>query len=208
MTKFSNTKNFSVMSALMVLGLVASAQAETDAWTQEQIEALFPPPKDGWEVGSVSLEQEAGLAAGIEAMAPATDQDAATRVRMRAIRSYRAPGKRIAMAIDTEDIESAVQIEGIVAGFKAGGKLREQIQQSGLTIVEHHGFAGIYRRSDENVEWAFKIGSAGVLVLRCAYSDCIDDLEHVVDIVDFESLSRFVAFDHRDGSPETGRTPD
>lgn len=185
----------------------AAANEMKSGWTQDDIAVLFPAPFDTWSAEDVAVEKRDTITSGFESFALAPLAETATAgvsVRLKATRAYRSGDRTIAISIDTEDIEAAAMVDSVdaVSGVEDGGPeeliaLGEQLLASGVTALSHDGYPGVSAEIDGEAFRAFKIGSAGAVLLECAYPDCGADLDAMIARLDFPAIADFAAFDHR-----------
>ncbi|MEZ5895394.1 MAG: hypothetical protein R3C51_03255 [Parvularculaceae bacterium] len=186
------------------------AAEEKSEWTQDDIAALFPAPVEGWTVSALDLRERDTIASGFESFALAPLAETASvgvSVRLTATRAYRSGDRAITVSIDTEDIETAAMIDAVdtvnaVASAEDDGPdelvaLGEELLAAGVTALSRDGYQGVSAETNSEAGRAFKIGSAGVVSLECAYPDCGADLDAMLARLDFSAIAAFVAFDHR-----------
>ncbi|WDI31925.1 hypothetical protein PUV54_01820 [Hyphococcus flavus] len=199
------------LTAMLTIGAAIAVSAAADemksAWTQDDIAALFPAPLDSWSAGDVAIEERDTIVSGLESFALAPLAETATAgvsVRLKATRAYRSGDRAIAISIDTEDIETAAMVDAVdaVASAEDDGPdelvaLGEELLAAGVTALSRDGYRGVSAETDSEAGRAFKIGSAGVVSLECAYPDCGADLDVMVERLDLFAIAEFAAFDHR-----------
>ncbi len=188
--------------AVVLFAIPISVRAETtmDQWTYADIAHLFPEPPEGWRASSLDLNTAETITSEFEAIAStmlAPTENVS--IRFIATRRYSSEGREIEIRIDTEDIEVAAQIDAVVAGYETDTVLRDKLRSAGIGVARLSGFPGISIDTGPESGRAFKIGSAGVITVECNYMDCGEDMERVLAALDFATVERFVAFDHRRG---------
>lgn len=191
-----------VFSGILFVALASpvdsAAEPAHEQWATPEIERLFPRPQEGWHAGGVELTATDTLMSNFEAMANSffpTGNNVS--VRLIATRAYTARYGRYEITIDSENIEVAAQIDAIAAAYSSDAALRTRLEDDGIAVVEHVGFDGLSIKAGDQRGHVYKIGSAGIVAIECDYRDCSDDLTNIVNSIDFTSIARFVAFDHR-----------
>ncbi|MFC2952448.1 hypothetical protein ACFOOP_10955 [Marinicaulis aureus] len=203
-TLFASLGMVAARASMMCLAAVVMITAPAAAWRewlgQDDIAALFPAPLDGWTVEDVAIEKRDTVTSGFEAFAVAPLAETATAgvsVRLKVTRIYSQPEKSITISIDTEDIESAVSVDGMSAAYTSDADARARLEHAGIIPFERDGYPGLKLAVANEAGRVFKVGSAGVLSLQCAYPDCGADLDAMTARLDFSAIAEFVAFDHR-----------
>lgn len=203
-----SSKAASLLALLVAIVLPFSVytQSAVERWTADDIALLFPPPIEGWDAEGLELTATDTLTSDFEMMANSLIATSNTvSIRLIATQVYIAGERRYEMSIDTENIEVAAQVDAIAAGYSTDDGLRERLERDGIGVAEHKGFDGLSIVAGAESGRIYKIGSASVVVIACEYSGCGDDIDSIVETVDFASIARFVAFDHRrerDSDPE------
>ena len=192
------------LTAGAALAVSAAANGMKSGWTQDDIAALFPAPLEGWKAEGAVVEERDTITSGFEsfALAPLAETAAVgVSVRLRVTQAYRSGDRAIAITIDTEDIETAAMVDAVASAEGDGPEelvaLGEELLAAGVSPISHEGHPGVSAEADGEAGRAFKIGSAGAVSLECAYLDCGDDLDAMIESLDFSAIAEFAAFDHR-----------
>ena len=196
-----------MLAVSTAIAVSAAANEIKSGWTQDDIADLFPAPLDSWSAGDVAIEERDTIVSGLETFALAPLAETATAgvsVQLKATRAYRSGDHAIIISIDTEDIETAAMVDavGAVASAEDGGPdelvaLGEELLAAGVTALSRDGYRGVSAETNSEAGRAFKVGSASVVSLECAYTNCGADLDRMLEFFDFTLIAGFVGYDHR-----------
>ncbi len=197
------TGTFSIITDAPRLGLTLLAVANpliaddgpplAAAPDRETIEALFPAPPDGWQLGAVQISYGRGARRQMAPHGAVVDELRTRGVRVTARRRYVRDDRTVTIVIATNDIEGTVRIDAVDAAAGFSDELREGLQRGGLHAIEHDGRPGI--ASDEGGERVhrFRAGVASTVTLRCVPSHCGDMLERLPALIDWPAVETQLA---------------
>lgn len=194
--QFGCTRLFCVVVASFT-GLPTSF-ASAGEWTAAEIRDLFPQPAGEWIAGEVQVQELKTITSDFEAMAslPLADPPGIS-VRLKVARTYSSMDRNITVSIDTEDIESAVSIDGITAAYNSSSADRVRIQDAGMTPVEQNGYSGLALKAGASDARVFRVSAAGILSMECDVQPCGKDLDQLLQSFDLAAVAAFVQYDHR-----------
>ena len=188
------------LTAISILSFVSTRTEAADIWSRGDIAGLFPPAPEGWTASRLDLEALKLPTTDFEQFVNVLNgkYDAGTSIRIRAKRHYKLEDQKITVTIDSNDIDSAINIDAITSAFSSGDQTtREWLENDGYTAVTHKGFAGVAMTTPDKTGRAYRVGSAGVVALECSYFDCENLIAQMAEEIDFESVAEFAAFNHR-----------
>ncbi|MEO0996423.1 MAG: hypothetical protein AAFX58_02785 [Pseudomonadota bacterium] len=160
---------------------------------RETIEALFPAPPDGWQLGAVQISYGHGARRQIAAHGAVVDELRTRGVRVTARRRYVRDGRAVTIVIATNDIEGTVRIDAVDAAAGFSDELRDGLQRGGLRAIEHDGRPGIASDEDGERVHRFRAGVASTVTLRCEARDCGDMLERLPALLDWPAVETQLA---------------
>jgi len=167
-------------------------------WSNHHIADLFPQPLEGWTVSDIELEEHDTITSGFESyIGGLAGTDAGVSIRLQATRRYMAPGRAIAILVDSSDIETAASVEAIAAAHKTDDALRAELAENGVISISRANYNGFWAQDGDKAGIAFKVGSAGIVAMECEYSGCAQDLSSMAERLELGGFARFSDFDHR-----------
>ena len=202
-----NTRILPVLMALFAvsaLSLVSSRTEAADIWSRGDIAGLFPPAPEGWTASRLDLEALKLPTTDFEQFVNVLNgkYDAGASIRIRAKRHYKLEDQKITVTIDSNDIDSAINIDAITSAFSSGDEAtREWLENDGYTSISHNGIAGVAMATPDKTGRAYRVGSAGVVALECSYFDCESLIAQMTEEIEFETVAEFAAFNHRKQEP-------
>lgn len=188
-----------LLAAFFGMSAFAVANDALDRWSKGDIAGLFPPKPEGWRVSSIDLERMDTPTSELERFTNAFNEnfDAKTSIRLRAIRDYISNGQKITVTIDTDDIDSAINIDAMLAASESDDHTtRTHLESEGFSTKNYDGRTAVAFHATDKIGRAFKIGSTGVVALECSYFDCAEILDSMIAQIDFSAVAEFVSANH------------
>ncbi len=188
-----------ILAVFLGMSAAAAANDAPDRWSKGDIAGLFPPKPDGWRASSINLERMDTPTSELERFTNAFNEDfhAKTSIRLKAIRDYISNGQKVTVTIDTDDIDSAINIDAMLAAFQSGDHAtRAHLEKEGFSTKNYDGRTAVAFHATDKVGRAFKINSTGVVALECSYFECADILDSMIAQFDFSAVAEFVSANH------------
>lgn len=192
----------------------ARAQDATEWGTFLGLERLFPPPASGWSVSEMEVRELKTFAqlSGLEEMFDLVRGISGTpakppSVRYQLSREYSEEAHRIYVLIDSEDMESAgfVLMAHGYSHMEDGKPVplstdKKPLQQEVLNVVRPFRRAGhlaVEWTEDQQIIVVLLLGDSGVISFACEYTNCLGDIDDLMERIDLQLLDEFARFEHR-----------